>query len=272
MKGRVGFIGAGNMANSLISGLLKGGVKCEQILASSPEKNHLKILQDLHNVRVSFENKDVVESCSTLVIAVKPDVIKLVLNEINSLIRKKNHLIISIAAGVKIREIEKIIGKKSKIIRCMPNTPASVGKSVTAICNNTSTKQGDVNTALKIFNSIGVCYPMKEKFFDLFTSLIGSGPAYIFYIIEIFEKIAKDFGFGEKKTRELVLEMIMGSTSLAKSSDEKVKLLRKKVTSPKGVTEKAIEVLESKQVALSFEKAIREGEKRSAALGDKKDA
>ena len=126
----------------------------------------------------------------------------------------------------------------------MPNTPVSIGKGVSALCCNSSVSVENREEAERIFNSVGSTYWIQENSFDLYTALIGSGPAYIFYLLESLRKVAKELNVEQSKIEKLILEMVIGSAKLARDSAEDPESLRKKVTSPGGVTEKAIEVLE----------------------------
>lgn len=263
----IGFIGAGNMASALISGLIGDGYNNSHIFASSPEDDHLERLKKEFSVNVTPKNKDVLDSCLTVVLAVKPNVINSVLKESKFSINKNNNLLISIVAGCTINSIQAEVGKEVKIIRAMPNTPASIGMGVSALTNNHLVTLEDKVRAENIFNSVGISCWLKEASFDLYTALIGSGPAYVFYLIEALQLSAKKLGLNEKLSKTLIIEMITGSAILAKESKLSPSSLRKKVTSPGGVTEKALQILNENKVDKSIIKAILEGENKSKALG-----
>lgn len=263
----IGFIGAGNMATAIISGLLKAGFKNSQIYASSPEDDHLNKLSSDFSVNVSKKNEDVLSSVSTLVLAVKPNVVETVLEELSSLLSEKKPLLISIVAGFQISSVESKLNSKIKIIRAMPNTPASLGLGVSALTCNDQIKEEDKRVANSIFDSVGITCWLEESSFDLFTALIGSGPAYIFYLIEALQEAAQGLNLEDKVAKELVVEMIKGSATLAGVSQDSPSLLREKVTSPGGVTEKALEVLNEKHVNRSIIEAILEATSKSKSLG-----
>ena len=151
----------------------------------------------------------------------------------------------------------------------MPNTPASLRKGVTALTKNNLIDSEDKKKAEKIFGAVGVTCWLKEDSFDLFTALISSGPAYIFYLIEAFQGAAKELNLEENLTKKLIVEMIKGSATLAGESEDNPSLLREKVTSPGGVTEKALEILNEKRVNQHFVEAILEGASKSKSLGEK---
>ena len=265
----IGFIGAGNMATALISGLIESGFENKKIFSSSPEESHLKKLREDFSINVSSKNQVVFQSASTVVFAVKPNVINEVIKEMSGLLLELKPLLISIVAGFQISEIEKEIGSRHKIIRAMPNTPASVGMGVTALTSNDLIVSEDKKKAEAIFGAVGTTCWLAEESFDLFTSLISSGPAYIFYLIEAFIEAAKDLGLKENLTKKLIVEMIKGSATLAGESEDTPSVLRKKVTSPGGVTERALEILKEKKVNEHFIEAILQGAFRSKSLGKK---
>tara|TARA_B100001013_G_C24600431_1_gene438612 strand:+ start:528 stop:1346 length:819 start_codon:yes stop_codon:yes gene_type:complete len=265
----IGFIGAGNMATALISGLIESGYDNKKIYSSSPEEDHLKRLSDNFSINVSNMNKEIFKSASTVVFAVKPNVINEVIKENSDLILELKPLIISIVAGFQILEMEKRIGSRHKIIRAMPNTPASIRMGVTALTSNNLIGTEDKEKAETIFGSVGTTCWLNEESFDLFTSLISSGPAYIFYLVEALTKAAENLKLKESLTKKLIVEMIKGSATLAGVSEDSPSILRKKVTSPGGVTERALEVLKEKKVKEHLVEAIFEGASRSKSLGKK---
>ena len=264
----IGFIGAGNMAGALITGLVNNTYNNSQIFVSSPEEEHLKKLKDNFSVNVTKDNAEVVQSSSTLVLAVKPNVIEPVLDELSVEILKKDPLLISIVAGYKITSIESRLNSNSKIIRAMPNTPASIGMGVSALTPNKLVVDEDKVIAESVFGSVGLTCWLDESAFDLFTALLGSGPAYIFYLIEALQEAAKGLNLNEGVSKELITEMIKGSSTLASLSEDSPSLLREKVTSPGGVTEKALEVFNEKAVSASIVEAILKATEKSKALGE----
>ena len=263
----IGFIGAGNMATAIISGLIRNKFNNSHVFVSSPEEDHLEKLKGNFSVNVSKDNREVVNSVSTLVLAVKPNVVEAVLDELSTEIPKNDPLLISIVAGYKIASIEDKLESKLKIVRAMPNTPASIGMGVSALTANQWIVEEDKSVPESVFGSIGLTCWLEESAFDLFTALIGSGPAYIFYFIEALQEAAKGLNLDESTTKELITEMIKGSSTLANQSEDSLSLLREKVTSPGGVTEKALEVLNRKEVGRSIIEAILEAADKSKTLG-----
>ena len=266
-KFNIGFIGAGNMASALISGIINGGLDPKAIIASSPEDSHLAALDSNYGIKTTKDNKKIASNCKTIVLAVKPHIVNSILIELAELINNEEHLIISIAAGIKIKDIQAQLKENQRIIRAMPNTPASIRKGVTALCANNNSSKEDLRTARGIFESVGVTCVLEEISLDLYTALRGSGPAYIFYLVEALLESSKGLNFEENEIKNLLLDMIIGSAELAKQSDETPETLKKKVTSPGGVTERALEVFDENKLKDTLEKAINEATKRSIELG-----
>ena len=268
MTNNIGFIGAGNMTNALVSGLITSGHVSDNIMASSPEIEHLEKIKDSFGIKTTNKNQEIFKLCDTVVLAVKPHILSTVLKSLSKEISSANHLLISIAAGVLIKDIELNLNGNQRIIRAMPNTPASIQSGVTALCCNDTASKNDKWTAEKLFNSVGSTCWLKESSMDLYTSLIGSGPAYIFYLIESLLEASEELEFENEITKNLIIDMIVGSAKLAKVSTDPPEILRKKVTSPKGVTQRAIEVFSDKKIKESIILAIQEAKKRSRELGN----
>ena len=184
IKETIGFIGAGNMATALISGLINSNHSTSKIIASSPEDEHLERLSSDFGVHTTSNNQEVLKIADLVILAVKPNIIEILMNEIKNEGVYQDIPIISIAAGVKIKKLESYFGESSRIIRAMPNTPASIMEGVTAISPNKNALSEDIENAKLLFKCVGIVTEIKEKDLDIFTALIGSGPAYVFYLIE----------------------------------------------------------------------------------------
>ncbi len=266
----IGFIGAGNMASSIISGLINKGLKETNIFSSCPNIDALDALNKKLGINVSTDNKEVVINSKIIVLSVKPNKIEQVLNEIHEEVKKNNPLIISVATGIKINSLEALSPSDSRIIRAMPNTPSSVNRGITAICGNKNTTEEDKNASELIFKSIGITLNLDEGKFDLFTSLLGSGPAYVFYFIESLIEASNELDISKKDQRSLILQLFDGSTHLARTSDKDISALRKEVTSPGGVTEEAIAYMENHKLSKKIIDSIKKGEKKAKKLGENK--
>jgi len=267
LDGVVGFIGAGNMATALIKGLINSNHKPKDIISSSPEDEHLLKLSSL-DIRTTSENLQVIEASDIVILAVKPNVIESVLNQIKEEVKNKEILVISIAAGVKLDRIKSILGNSTKIIRAMPNTPASIMEGVTAISPNENTNSEDRNKAQLLFECVGKVTEIKEKEIDIFTALIGSGPAYVFYLIESLLNSSANLSLSDTEKVELISSMIKGAAKLASVSEDSPEILRNKVTSPGGVTQKAIEEFEKNKLKEIIKESMESAEKRSIELGE----
>ncbi|HJL95799.1 MAG: pyrroline-5-carboxylate reductase [Gammaproteobacteria bacterium] len=265
---KIGFIGAGNMASALISGLINNGIPPAGIMASSPEEDHLKNLTDNYGIKTTNKNKEIINESEIIILAVKPNILESVLTEVNSLISFNKHLIISIAAGCKITDIESKFSSKQRIIRAMPNTPASIKEGITAITLNKQATQKDKQNAEKLFSCVGEVLSINEKDMDAYTALIGSGPAYVFYFIESLLESCNQIDLDETTKKNMITSMISGSANLARKSEDTPETLRKKVTSPGGVTQRAIEEFETQEMKKIIVKAIKEATVKSKELGE----
>ena len=267
LDGVIGFVGAGNMATALIKGLINSNHDPNHIISSSPEEDHLIKLSSL-NIKTTLENLQVVEMSDIIILAVKPNVIESVLNQIKEEVIKKGILVISIAAGIKLDKIKSILGDEAKIIRAMPNTPASIMEGVTAISPNENTNSEDRKKAQLLFECVGKVTEIEEKEIDIFTALIGSGPAYVFYLIESLLDSSESLSISDAEKVGLIASMIKGAAKLASESKDSPEVLRNKVTSPGGVTQRAIEEFERNKLKAIIKKSMEFAEKRSIELGE----
>ena len=268
IKETIGFIGAGNMATALISGLINSDQSASKIIASSPEQEHLEKLSKDFGIKTTNNNLEIVDNSDIVILAVKPNIVQAVIDEIKDVATDKDILIISIAAGVKIEKIESQLGSPMRVIRAMPNTTASIMEGVTAICANSNAQSNDIENAKLLFECVGKIAHINEKDIDIFTALIGSGPAYIFYLIESLLDSSKNLHLPEQEKKDLLASMISGAANLVLNSDESPNVLRKKVTSPGGVTQTAIEEFETEGLKEILSKSIIAAEKKSIELGE----
>ena len=268
IKETIGFIGAGNMATALISGLINSDQSASKIIASSPEQEHLEKLSKDFGIKTTNNNLEIVDNSDIVILAVKPNIVQAVIDEIKDVATHKDILIISIAAGVKIEKIESQLGSSMRVIRAMPNTPASIMEGVTAICANSNVNSNDIENAKLLFECVGKIAHINEKDIDIFTALIGSGPAYVFYLIESLLDSSKNLHLSEQEKKDLLASMISGAANLVLNSDDSPNVLRKKVTSPGGVTQTAIEEFETEGLKEIISKSMMAAEKKSIELGE----
>ncbi|MBI5374632.1 MAG: pyrroline-5-carboxylate reductase [Candidatus Schekmanbacteria bacterium] len=266
---KISFIGAGNMAEALVGGLLKKGtVASDHIILSDPSMNRLEHFKSKFTVLTSASNASCVSKGDIIILAVKPQVMANVLKELKGKI-KERHLVISIAAGVTTSFIKNQIGNNIKIIRVMPNTPALVGKGISAISGNISVSDEDMSLAEEVMKSVGKTVILDEHFLDAVTGLSGSGPAYVFLIIEALIEGGVASGLPRNIARELVLETILGSITLLGETGKHPGELKEMVTSPGGTTVAGLKVLEAKGVRSALIEAVEAAAKRSKELSGK---
>lgn len=263
----IGFIGAGNMASSLIGGLLASGSPAEKIWASDPQSDKHNELKSKFGIHLTGDNKLAAKQADVLVLAVKPQIIKDVAVEIAPLIHEKKPLVISIIAGVRAHTLNEWLGKDIPIVRCMPNTPALIQSGATALYANSKVTASQKSLAESILRAVGITvWVSHEKQLDIVTALSGSGPAYFFLVMEALEKVAIELGLPTETAHLLTLQTALGASRMALESVEDTSRLRQQVTSPGGTTERAIEVLQEGQIMQLFNKALRAASQRSEEL------
>ncbi len=275
---RIGFIGAGNMGEAMIHGLIKSGLcKASEIYASDVRDARLRQLQDTYKIHTNADNMRVFDQVDLVVLAVKPqhmdDVLRALASAFPQTI-KGLKLIISIAAGFPIKRIEAHLypplDQNARgllpIVRVMPNTPALVLAGMAGMCGNQFARESDLDQARAVLQAIGKVIQFEEEDLDAVTALSGSGPAYVFYIIESLVEAGAELGLRPSHTLSLVLETIKGSVQLLEETGEAASSLRKKVTSPGGTTEAALALLERHNVSTHLKDAVRAAARRSKEL------
>ncbi|MGZ8152485.1 MAG: pyrroline-5-carboxylate reductase [Methylovulum sp.] len=263
----IGFIGGGNMATSLISGLIASGHSPEQLWVSDISEDTLKSLAANLKVNVSMHNDDVINAVDVVVLAVKPQVLATVAKDAAPLIRQKNPLVVSIAAGINQTSLSQWLGADAAIVRCMPNTPALVLTGATALHANNRVNHEQRNLAENIMRSVGIAlWVDQESQLDAVTAVSGSGPAYYFLLMEAMEKTAIDLGLNEATARLLVQQTALGAAKIALESSESPEQLRKRVTSPGGTTQKAIETFQQGGFTELVAKALHAARDRSIEM------
>jgi pyrroline-5-carboxylate reductase len=241
----LGFIGAGNMASSLMAGLLADGYHPKNIWASDVDQEKLASLATRFGIHTAADNHAVVENSQIVVLAVKPQTIPAVAREIAAVVKRCKPLVISLAAGITEAAIDRWLGGDNAIVRCMPNTPALVKTSATALHGNANISADQRNRAEAILRSVGIAvWVEREELLDAVTALSGSGPAYFFLLMEAMEDAAVALGLAPQTARLLTQQTALGAARVAIESEESPADLRKRVTSPGGTTEKAIRSFE----------------------------
>ncbi len=266
---RIGFIGGGNMTRSIIGGLITNEISPNLIKISDPDPGQRDRLVAQFGITATQENREVAEDADVVVLAVKPQVLRRATGPIGDLVRDRNLLVISIAAGVRIEDISSWLGGHTAIVRVMPNTPALVGSGASALFAPPSITEAQRDTAESILRAVGITvWLTNEDQIDTVTALSGSGPAYFFYLMEAMEATACKLGLTPKMARLLTLETAIGAARLALESSEDLSSLRKRVTSPGGTTERAIEIFDQAETDKTIERAISSAAVRSRELAD----
>ena len=266
---QIGFIGAGNMARSLAGGLLKNGWRKEQLILSDPDSNQRKGVETVLGLAVYADNNEVAGKADILVLAVKPQFLKTAATEIAAAVQKKRPLVISVAAGVRLEDLQRWLGGGLAIVRVMPNTAALIGSGASGMYANPLVDEAMRNQAESILRAVGVTvWLADESQLDVVTALSGSGPAYFFLVMETLERAAIDHGLDPETARLLTLETAFGAAKMALEGAEEPSQLRARVTSPGGTTEQAVKVLEDGGIHRLFNQAVRAAIVRARELAD----
>eukprot|EP00033_Pygsuia_biforma_P000160 GCRY01000206.1.p1 GENE.GCRY01000206.1~~GCRY01000206.1.p1 ORF type:complete len:273 (-),score=77.30 GCRY01000206.1:167-985(-) len=229
-----GFIGAGKMAEAIIRGIISRNiVQAENVYISDPSAERTSMLKSDLNVNV-VNNVELANSCQVIVLAVKPNISPIVLEEIAK--HYTNQIVISVMAGKPIKFIQSFLGEQSRVIRTMPNTPALCGQGMIALAPSPQVEEEVVRMAEKVFSSIGKALVTKEEKLDVITALSGSGPAYVFYFCECLIKGAQAHGLSETEAALLAKQTFLGAATLMDESDLTPEQLRINVCSPGGTT------------------------------------
>jgi pyrroline-5-carboxylate reductase len=264
---KIGFIGGGNMASSLLSGLIASGHSPQHLWVSDINPDTLKALAQNLNVNTSTSNDTVINEVDVVVLAVKPQTLSFVAKSAAALIQQKKSLVVSIAAGINQHSLSQWLGADTAIVRCMPNTPALVLTGATALHANTKVTAEQRNLAENILRSVGIALWVKdESELDAVTAVSGSGPAYYFLLMEAMEKAALELGLSEVTARLLVQQTALGAAKIALESPESPEQLRKRVTSPGGTTQRAIETFEQGGFSELVSKALHAARDRSIEM------
>lgn len=267
MQQNIVFIGAGNMATSLIGGMVKQGVNAQTIWASDPHQENLDRLSNEFGIRTTQNNDLAIQNADVLVLAVKPQVMKSVLQASQAQLANKQPLIISIAAGITLNSLEAWCGTQLPIVRCMPNTPALIQQGASGLFANAMVNEQQKSLTESILNAVGIClWVNSEKDIDSVTAVSGSGPAYYFMVMEAMIEAATRLGLTEDSARKLTLQTALGAAQMANESDVSPAELRRRVTSPGGTTEQAIKTFEEQGLRQIFNQAIEAAAKRSKEL------
>lgn len=265
----IAFIGGGNVARSLIGGLIADGVPATRLQASEPDPARRDALQREFGVRVTDDNAAATAAAGVVVLAVKPQIMAGVARELAAPLAGRDTLVISVAAGIRSGDLARWLGGEVAIVRAMPNTPALLGCGATALYAAPGVTAMQRERAEFILRAVGsVNWVEDEAHMDAVTALSGSGPAYFFLLIEAMADGATALGLPAALARLLALETALGAARMAIESDEDIAALRRQVTSPGGTTEAALAALESGDFRALVATALARAEARSRELAD----
>jgi len=254
------------MGEALLSGLLNKNIfDKKNITASEKQEERLKFLKQKYpQIILSKDNQSLVTNSSVIILAIKPQDMESLLKEISTSLTA-SHLIISIAAGIKLSFLEKTVNKQIPAVRVMPNLPALIGEGISAYCVSDTVSKENEEIIEEILGSLGKVIKMEEDKLDVVTALSGSGPAYVFYMLEAMIEAGIKLGLTEKQAKNLSVQTIIGAAKMIERGENPA-ILREKVTSPKGTTEAALKVLIDSKWKEILIKAIAKAEERSKEL------
>jgi len=266
---RVGFIGAGNMAEALMKGIISAGLATkEEVTAGEVLKERREYIARALNVKVTSDNVEVARSAHILLLAIKPQQMATVLEELKPYLSPE-HLIISIAAGIKISFIESRLNAGVRVVRVMPNQPCLVGASASAFALGKHAKPEDRDFVLRVLQSVGIALPVDEKLLDAVTGLSGSGPAFVYVVIEALADGGVLSGLPRDVALKLAAQTVLGAAKTVLETGIHPASGKDMVASPAGTTIEGLRVLEEAGVRGAFIDAVEAAAKRSTELGEK---
>lgn len=265
---KIVIVGAGSMAEALISGIVKNDLLDPKNIWTTNRTNEERLvtLNKQYGVQFTYDVKELFEGAEVVVLAMKPKDALQAIKQIRSHLTKQM-LIISVLAGIAISAIEELAEKPLAIARAMPNTSATVGKSATAIAVNKVVSFNQLETIKHLFGTVGLTTFVPEDQLDAVTGLSGSGPAYIYYLVEAMENSAVEIGLERQMAKELIVQTLIGAAEMLKSTTKPSKQLRQEVTSPGGTTEAGIQILEEHKVQHAFISCIKAAAIQSKKMG-----
>ncbi|MBT8767881.1 pyrroline-5-carboxylate reductase [Metapseudomonas boanensis] len=264
---RIAFIGAGNMAASLIGGLRAQGVAADDIRASDPGAEQRAKIAAEHGIQMFENNAEAVLGADVVVLATKPQVMKSVCQALAPSLRE-GQLVVSIAAGITCASLAAWLGARP-IVRCMPNTPALLREGVSGLFANAEVTAAQRQQAEQLLSAVGIALWLdEEKLIDAVTAVSGSGPAYFFLLMEAMTAAGEKLGLPRATAEQLTLQTALGAARMAVASDVDAAELRRRVTSPNGTTEAAIKTFQAGGLEALVQQALTAADRRSAELAE----
>jgi pyrroline-5-carboxylate reductase len=268
LEQKIAFLGAGNMAEALIKGLLRSGTaRADAVLATGRRQERLEELRRAYGVRTTLDNLAAVREADVVVLSVKPQILDKVLVQVAAEV-DPHKLIISVAAGVPIAAMERRLGAGARIIRAMPNTPSLVGAGACALAPGEHASEEDLWVATRVFQAVGTTTVLDESLLDAVTGLSGSGPAYIFLIIEALSDAGVKVGLPRYTAQKLAAQTVLGSAQLLLETGVHPGQLKDQVTSPGGTAIAGLHTLEAGGLRTTLINAVEAATKRAKELGE----
>lgn len=256
----IAILGAGSMGGAIARGLSRSGLAANGVTTTNRSRAKAAELDGLEGVTslaleaVATGNTDAAAAADVVLVGVKPAMVPDLLREIAPVLRPGS-IVVSLAAGVTIETFEAILGEEAVVLRSMPNTPALVGRAVTGLAAGTRADQAAVATVRAMFETVGTVVEVPESQIDALSTISGSGPAYFFLLVEEFTRAAVGKGFAESEARLMAEQTFVGAAALLEASGDDPAELRRRVTSPKGTTERAVAVLQDAHLDAVFAEA-----------------
>ena len=264
---KIGFLGAGKMATALAKGFVRAEIVFpKEIIASDVASIARNIFTKQTGAKATASNSDIPKFANVLILATKPDQVATALAEISGAFTK-NHLLISIAAGVTISKLENLLPAGARVIRVMPNTPALVGEAASAFTLGKSATAADGELAKKLLSAVGVAFQVKENLLDAVTGLSGSGPAYVYQFIEALSDGGVAAGLPRDIATKLAAQTVLGAAKMVLETGQHPGALKDQVTSPGGTTIEGLHALEKGKLRATVMSAVRAATEKSKKLG-----
>ncbi len=264
---RVGFIGAGQMATALGQGLVRRGVvAAEGLWASDPVAEARQTFRQNTGGTVTADNHEVVRACDVVILAVKPQHLVAVLDELRGHVTPR-HLVVSIAAGIRLAVLAEHLGDGPRLVRVMPNTPCLVGLGACAYCLGPNATPGDGQLVRQMFEAVGSAWEVEEKQLDAVTGLSGSGPAFVYMMIEALSDGGVRMGLPRAVATALAAQTVRGAAEMVLATGQHPAVLKERVASPGGTTIAGLQVLEAAAFRGALMAAVEAAARRSAELG-----
>ena len=265
----IGFIGCGNMGNALVEGIITSGLrKPQEIITYDQDCSKTQSLQDKFGLRVATDPASLLQEAGQVFLSVKPQEMRGLLLTFKPFLRSE-HLLISVAAGLNLSFYQAYLGQAQKIVRLMPNTPCLVGRGMIVACSNENVEPQEEQAVIKLLETLGRVITLDEQYFDAVTALSGSGPAYIFLVIEALADGGVEMGLNRDVALLLASQTVLGAAEMCLLTGENPAVLKSRITSPGGTTSAGLLALEEGAIRSSLAKAIVAATQRSKEMGEK---